>query len=188
MEVIEIADTDIYDYLSMIQEGIKNSAGNPAEGRRILIKFKGWFLKNKFNLLSFVESTSMGSRVLNMRDLRSVFISELDTIFAGLRTVSINRLDDDSIEDMMDDIADFFDCINLESFRVPDYEMSTNLSASLQQILGFSSSVTSVVSDWTPPSAPGLQNSARLVQNESEFISSESKTSDNTTVKKSSQS
>lgn len=187
MDVIEIADTDIYDYLIMIQEGIRNSAGNPAEGRRILIKFKGWFLKNKFNLLSFIESTSMGSRVLNIRDLRSVFISELDGIFTGLRTVSINRLDDDSIEDMMDDIADFFDCINMESFRVPEYEMSANLSASLQQMLGLSSPIA-VASDWTPPSAPGLQNSARLVQNDVELLSSESKTTDYVYVKKTSQS
>lgn len=167
MESETIAENEIYDYLIMTKDGINDSIGNSSESRRMLIKFKGWFSKQKFQILSYIESTAMGQRVLNIKDMRYMVISELDKVFNGMRTGSINRLDDDTLEDIMEDLADFFDCINLESFKSQDYEMTANLSSNLRSMLGMASPVTMQApppnSTWKPPSAPGLQNSDRIL-------------------------
>lgn len=164
-KVEPIAENEIYDYLLLTKEAIRDNIGNPIESKRILIKFKGWFSKQKFNILSFIESTSMGQRVLNMKDMRLVVISELDKVFNGMRAVSINRLDDDTLEDMMEDLADFFDCINLDGFKSENYEISTNLSSNLMALLGMApaKSKDTSASTWSAPSAPGLQNSDRII-------------------------
>lgn len=163
-----ISDTEIYDYLTQSRDTFRECIGNPAESRRALIKFKGWFTKNKFSILSFIESTGMSQRVLQMADLRMIFIKELDTVFSGLRNVSINRIDDETLEDMMDDLSDFFENMDLESFKISDYEISTNLSSNLQNILGFSSESSKSNIDWKPPVAPGLENSERIVPSKKE--------------------
>lgn len=159
------ASVDLYDYLINTKESIQECIGDATSSRRVLIKFRGWFIKNKFELLSFVETNPMASRVLMMKDLRSVFINELDSFFNGMRNMSINRIDEETLEDMMDDLADFFESINLESFKSPDdYEMSANLSPNLQYLLnGLQSGQAQSSTDWVPPSAPGLQNSDRLL-------------------------
>ena len=111
----------------------------------------------------------MGQRVLNMKDLRLVAISELDKVFNGMRAVSINRLDDDTLEDIMEDLADFFDCINLDSFKSEYYEIGANLSSNLMAILGMTPAKSKETSSstWSAPSAPGLQNSDRIIPQKS---------------------
>lgn len=158
-------EDQIYEYLLASKEAIRDNIGNPVESKRFLIRFKAWFSKQKFNILSFIESTSMGQRVLNMKDLRLVVINELDTVFNAMRTMSINRLDDDTLEDMMDDLADLFDCINLDSFKPENYEIDTNLSSNLMELIGKTQLVSKDTSaiTWSAPSAPGLQNSERII-------------------------
>jgi hypothetical protein len=158
-------EDQIYEYLLASKEAIRDNIGNPVESKRFLIRFKAWFSKQKFNILSFIESTSMGQRVLNMKDLRLVVINELDTVFNAMRTMSINRLDDDTLEDMMDDLADLFDCINLDSFKPENYEFDTNLSSNLMELIGKTQLVSKDTSaiTWSAPSAPGLQNSERII-------------------------
>ena len=158
-------EDQIYEYLLASKEAIRDTIGNPVESKRFLIRFKAWFSKQKFNILSFIESTSMGQRVLNMKDLRLVVINELDTVFNAMRTMSINRLDDDTLEDMMDDLADLFDCINLDSFKPENYEIDTNLSSNLMELIGKTQLVSKDTSaiTWSAPSAPGLQNSERII-------------------------